>query len=136
VHGGSEGEDEAISLNRRMRFPFYYPTLGTGEYTAPVRLYQVNRQQAYRMVVPLNTLKGEYYGIQGMTWRDPPILDGSDEVRTVNGRRLQLYHDGDRLRLVAWKTRRAVYWVSNTLSQSLSKNQMLAIAGSLRRLPQ
>ena len=44
--------------------------------------------------------------------------------------------DGRRLRLVAWKTRRAVYWVSNTLSQSLNQRQMLAIAESLTRLKQ
>ena len=42
-----------------------------------------------------------------------------------------MYYDGRRLRLVAWKTRKAVYWVSNTLSQSLNTRQMLAIAGSL-----
>ena len=26
-----------------------------------------------------------------------------------------MYYDGDRLRLVAWRTPRGVYWVSNTL---------------------
>ena len=66
-----------------------------------------------------------------MTWKAPPILDKPDEVRTVDGRKLRIYYDGRRLRLVAWKTRKAVYWVSNTLSQSLNTRQMLAIAGSL-----
>ena len=73
-------------------------------------------------------LAGEYYGIQGMTWKDPPILDNPDEIARVRRAPLQLYYDGRRLRLVAWKTRRAVYWVSNTLSQSLNNRQMLAIA--------
>ena len=66
----------------------------------------------------------------------PPILDNPDEVRTIAGRRLRLYYDGRRLRLVAWRTRKAVYWVSNTLSQSLSTRQMLAIASTLTRLKQ
>ena len=79
---------------------------------------------------------GEYYGIQGMNWRDPPILDDPSETRTVNGRKLELHYDGKRLRLVAWRTNRAVYWVSNTLTQSLGKDQMLGIAASLRRLGQ
>ena len=48
---------------------------------------------------------GEYYGIQGMTWREPPILDDPHEIRTVNGRKLELYYDGSRLRLVAWRTK-------------------------------
>ena len=37
---------------------------------------------------------GQYHGIQGTTWSDPPILDDPDEPRTVVGRRrLQLYRD-------------------------------------------
>jgi hypothetical protein len=42
--------------------------------------------------------------------------------------------DGDRVRLVAWKTNDAVYWVSNTLLQTLSKSQMLTIARTARPL--
>jgi hypothetical protein len=38
------------------------------------------------------------------------------------------------VRLVAWHTRAAVYWVSNTLTRSLSAEEMLGIAASLRRL--
>ena len=57
-------------------------------------------------------------------------------MRKVNGRKLELHYDGRRLRLVAWRTRRAVYWVSNTLTQSVSTRHMIAIAGSLRRLGQ
>ena len=79
---------------------------------------------------------GEYYGIQGTTWREPPILDDPSEIRRVNGRRLELHYDGKRLRIVAWRTKHAVYWVSNTLTQSLGKDQMLGIAASLRRLGQ
>jgi hypothetical protein len=77
---------------------------------------------------------GEYYGIQGTTWRDPPILDNPSETITRKGRRLQLYYDGRRLRLVAWRTRRGAYWVSNTLTQALNERQMIAIAASLRRM--
>ena len=71
-----------------------------------------------------------------MPWKDRPIHDNPDEIRDPKGRRYQLYYDGRRLRLVAWKTRRAVYWISNTLSQSLNNRQMLAIADSLTRLKQ
>ena len=44
-----------------------------------------------------------------------------------------LYHDGTQMRMVAWRTPRGVYWVSNTLTQSLTSRQMIAIAGSLTR---
>ena len=35
----------------------------------------------------LQGLVGEYYGVQGMTWKDPPILDGPDEI--AHGQRAQ-----------------------------------------------
>ena len=71
-----------------------------------------------------------------MTWTAPPILDDPDETRIVAGRRLQLYRDGGRIRLIAFRTRRAVYGVSNTISASLNNRQMLATAQSLTRLKQ
>jgi polyisoprenyl-teichoic acid--peptidoglycan teichoic acid transferase len=138
-----EGEDQAIVGERRARFPFYFPTLryhgsryaGTEPRVYTIRDERGKRHRAYRLVVSKGVI-GEYYGIQGTSWRAPPILDDPSETRKVNGRRLELHYDGRRLRLVAWRTRRAVYWVSNTLTQSLSTRQMIAIASSLRRLGQ
>ena len=43
-----------------------------------------------------------------------------------------LFYDGDRLRLVGWKTPKGAYWVNNTLLQSLDEGQMLSIATSMR----
>jgi hypothetical protein len=37
-------------------------------------------------------------------------------------------------RTVAWKTKRAVYWVQNTLSGELTENQMVTIARTARSL--
>ena len=139
----AQGVDQAVLADPKLKFPFYFPGLrttpGAYEGTEP-RIYTIRDEQgkkheAYRLVVS-KLLAGEYYGIQGTTWKDPPILDDPDETRVSGGRKLQLYYDGRRLRLVAWKTRRAVYWVSNTLSQSLNQRQMLAIADSLTRLKQ
>ena len=45
-----------------------------------------------------------------------------------------LYYDGSHLRLVAWRTRKAVYWVTNTLGMSIANSRLTAIAGSLQRL--
>jgi LCP family protein required for cell wall assembly len=138
-----EGEDQAIVGARRARFPFYFPTLryhGSRYAGTEPRIYGIRDERghlhrAYRLVVSKGVI-GEYYGIQGTTWRFPPILDDPSETRKVNGRKLELHYDGRRLRIVSWRTRRAVYWVSNTLTQSLSTPQMLAIAASLRRLGQ
>jgi LCP family protein required for cell wall assembly len=136
----TEGENQAILAANRLGFPFYFPTrkvrASTYQSNEP-RIYTIKdekgkKHRAYRLVVKKPGI-GEYYGVQGMTWKDPPMLDSPSETRTVNGRKLQLYYDRRRLRLVAWKTPRAVYWISNTLTESLSSRQMLAIASSLSR---
>ena len=69
-----------------------------------------------------------------MTWRDPPILDDPHATRTVNKRKLLIYRDGNNVRLVAWRTPRGVYWVSNTLTRRSTSARCSAIAASLRRL--
>ena len=59
-----------------------------------------------------------------------------DEIRgeLACGRKVQVYYDGPRVRLVAWKAGGAVYWVSNTLLQRLSLAEMLAVVRSARPL--
>jgi polyisoprenyl-teichoic acid--peptidoglycan teichoic acid transferase len=139
-----EGEDLAVIADPKLRFPFYFPTLRLkgSSYSGPEqpRIYNLKdetrkKRQAYRLVLRAPGV-GAYYGIQGMTWKAPPILDNPDRTITHDGRKLRLYYDGRKLRLVAYKTRRGVYWVTNTLTQSLSTPQMLDIAASLRRLKQ
>jgi hypothetical protein len=79
-------------------------------------------------------LIGEYYGIQGTMWKDPPALRDASETREVGGREYELHFDGDRLRMVAWRTDHGVYWLQNTLLQTLTERQMMAIATSTRTL--
>jgi len=66
-----------------------------------------------------------------MTWKSPPILREPSEYRQVGRRKLELHYDGHKLRLVAWRTRRAVYWISNSLNLVLTNKQMIGIAASL-----
>ncbi len=139
------GEDQAVIAAPRTPFPVYYPRLmkarsrywdGFGEdapRTYTLRDEDKKKHRAYRMVVEAPGL-GEYYGIQGIDWKDAPILQNPSEERTVQGRKLLLFRDGSRLRMVAWKTDKAAYWVSNTLLRSLNNQQMLAIARSLTRI--
>jgi polyisoprenyl-teichoic acid--peptidoglycan teichoic acid transferase len=138
----AQGEDYAVIADPKLSFPFYFPALrlaGSSYSTVGPRLYHLRdelgrKHAAYRLVLYHGF--GEYYGVQGTTWRTPPILDAPDETRKVGHRRLQLFYDGKRVRIVAWRTRRAVYWVSNTLTQTLTKGEMIGIAASLRRLKQ
>ena len=45
-----------------------------------------------------------------------------------------IFTDGSRIRLIAWQTATGTYWISNTLSETLSKSQMLGIARSAKPL--
>ena len=64
----------------------------------------------------------------------PPLLAHPTSTTNVHGRRLLLFKAGSRLRYVAWKRKKAVYWVSNSLTLSLSNAQMIGIAASLTHL--
>jgi polyisoprenyl-teichoic acid--peptidoglycan teichoic acid transferase len=126
---------------RLSRLPVYYPGLMStgGRYRSDhARAYDVadrsgRRHRAYRIVAFQGSI-GQYYGIQGTTWKSPPILDDPSERRREGGRTYELFYDGGRLRIVAWRTERAVYWVSNTRLRTLTNRQMLAIARSARRV--
>jgi LCP family protein required for cell wall assembly len=123
-------------------FPIYYPTRATSaarpsNVDSP-RLYTIRDRadkahRAYRLVFIQNEIEGQYYGIEGTSWRTPPLLSHPTGHRTVNGRRLMLFREGERLRTVAWRTSRAVYWVSNTLGNSLTNDQMIGIAATATR---
>ena len=93
------------------------------------------RHRAYRLVVAEDETEGQYYGIEGTSWRNPPILSGKHQTVRMAGRSYRVYYDGARIRRVAWQTPRGAYWVSNTLSRDLSNRQMLGIARSLTRIP-
>jgi LCP family protein required for cell wall assembly len=136
------GEDMAVLASPKLKkLPFYFPeyrVTGSRYANDAPRVYSLRDetgelQRAYRIVISTGA-PGEYYGVQGMTWKTPPLLDSPDRVRVINGRRLLLYYDGSKLRQIAWRTPRAVYWVTNTLDRKISNTRLLAIASSLRRL--
>ncbi len=151
----TDGHAQAAQLTK-LRMPVYFPSLiktgsnyclgitgncpegeGAGANFYP-REYQIRDQHgtphpAYRMTLALNPVLGEYYGVQGTTWKNPPLLASPSGIRFVNGKRLLLYANGGRLTTVAWQTPRAVYWISNTLTSTIPNPQLVAIAASFTR---
>ena len=135
-----EGEDEVVEASQKLDFPVYYPQAkhALGRYT-DVRTYDIydrakRKHRAYRMVANLTNDIGQNYGVQGMSWTNPPILDSPDETKRVNGREYLYFRDGSRYRMIAWRTKNGAYWVSNTLARRLTNAQMEAIARSLSRI--
>lgn len=138
---GTGAEDEAVELAAKLPFAVYYPKAALGGaslLTDHSRAYDIydrggHKYRAYRMVIKTDDL-GQYYGVTGMNWPGPPILDDPSERRKMGSRTYELFYDGSRLRLVSWRSGKAVYWISNTLSRSLSNQQMLALARSVGKI--
>lgn len=146
IEAKGEGESQAIAAAAKTPMPVYFAAarLASGGYSSgepdvpATRAYKLKDRAktsyaAYRMVLTTGEA-GQYYGVQGTTWSAPPILDSPSEITEMGGRKFELFYDGTRLRLVALRTPKGVYWVANTLSLKLTNRQMLAIARSLTRL--
>jgi polyisoprenyl-teichoic acid--peptidoglycan teichoic acid transferase len=146
VDSSATGKQMALQLvsggSRGLRL--YYPkALPPGaQFVSPPRAYTIKstghrKFQAYRMVISIGAATGqlgEFVGMQGTGWRNPPILRSPTATKKIDGRVFLLYRDGARTRLVAWRSDNAAYWVSNSLSESLSERQLLAIAHAARPL--
>jgi polyisoprenyl-teichoic acid--peptidoglycan teichoic acid transferase len=128
-------------------FPVFYPTrLPEGAYYQETNPYEkvVNpwvyhlkdkekvRHAAYRMIgIYQPEYEDTYFGVQGIRgWEDPPILDSPTETVTKNGREYSIYTDSGKIKLVAWHRGENTYWISNSLQQSLTNEQMMGIAES------
>jgi polyisoprenyl-teichoic acid--peptidoglycan teichoic acid transferase len=154
----TDGQTQAAAL-KRVPFPVYYPKLiqaGSSYCSALTgncddgqepaveyahsypRSYTIHGRDgkpyaAYYMTLVVNPLFGQYYGVQGTTWLNPPLLANPSATKVVGGRKLELFAAGGKLMTVAWKTPNAVYWIENTLDGIIPNSQMVAIAASLTR---
>jgi polyisoprenyl-teichoic acid--peptidoglycan teichoic acid transferase len=131
---------------RKQKAPIYYPTIleDGSDYAQKPRVYKINgkgdespppaERAAYKWVFSLPGL-GDYYGFEGTRWKDPPILSDPTDEKTIGDRDYKLFYDGDRLRMVAWQTDDGSFWVSNSLIETISNEDMLKIAEGFRQLP-
>ena len=144
VDASQGGLDVAIGLDKEIKrkdFAVYYPKVlppGTiyaeGSRTYHLRDPDKNAHGAYRMVMALQADDGlHYFGVQGIYgWEDPPILDAPYDEVTKGDRTFRVYPEGDRIGLVSWTEDGNLYWVSNSLLQTLTNDQMLGIAESTK----
>jgi len=151
VPASDAGELEAKAVARKVNsgFPVFYPTRlpsgaayvesSTYYHVQDPRVYHLkdtdeNRHGAYRMVVTLSLPDGVHYlGMQGIQgWSGPPILANPSLTKTINGREYDIYVDGDRVKMIAWHRGDNIYWVSNSLLQVLTNDQMVGIARSAK----
>ena len=135
----SSGQSELVKAAVEVPFPVLYPSLQTGPAEQQqTRAYivkdpQNHRHHAYVVVWRQNGLGG-YYDLEGTDWRHPPIIDHPDETRTIGGRPYMIFEDGEHIHTIAWREGQVLYWLTNTLLEDLTNEQMLAIARSAQPL--
>ena len=130
--------------SRRLPFPIWVPTevVPGSEYSEDSRQYDIKdeddkKQPAYKLVIEYTAPDRlpEYYGVQGTTWTDPPILRDSHDTQEIGGKDFDIYYDGDRIRMIAWHDDDGnSYWISNTLVQTIDNSDMLAMAASMKEI--
>jgi LCP family protein required for cell wall assembly len=134
------GKKQSFLASIGISLPVFYPTAivnGASYQDESTRGYRMTkpdgkRVSAYRIVAKINSASGEYYGVQGVNWDEPPILENPSESRKIGGRVYDLYYEGNKLALVAFHRDGASYWVANTLLRKLNEKQMLTLAQCLR----
>jgi LCP family protein required for cell wall assembly len=141
----TSGANASIDLLRaakdKVPFPVMVPTViersSWIDREMPIRTYFMDKDAKEHKGLRLTYKFGgtnEYYGIQMSDWDDAPALRGRNVVRTIKGRRYELYYNGPKLHMVVLRTPKASYWVVNSLLDRLSNETMLAIAKGLKPL--
>jgi polyisoprenyl-teichoic acid--peptidoglycan teichoic acid transferase len=116
-------------------FPLEYPRVRDSFASAEpdeLRLYQIHDLHGhvhtiYCIVISRGEL-GQYYDVQGTTWTDPPVLSHVEQTVHLGSRTYELSYVGEQVKTIAWREDGAVYWIENTLANSVSPHVMLDMA--------
>jgi LCP family protein required for cell wall assembly len=133
------GNDELAKATVSMPLQVLYPSLQTAAgVEQPARAYDLRDQlgrlrHAYVAVWQQDTLGG-YYDFEGTDWPNPPLIAHPNQQRKIDHVTYMIFTDGSHIHVVAWREGNMLYWVTNTLLEDLSNEQMLAIARSARPL--
>jgi polyisoprenyl-teichoic acid--peptidoglycan teichoic acid transferase len=135
----STGEDELVQAAPEIPFAVLYPRLQTGNSEQQeVRAYPLRNQQnvkhhAYVVVFKQNEVDDGYYDFEGTDWLNPPLFAHA-RTQVIDGVEYRFVDDGSHIHVIGWRAGGGLYWVTNTLLEELSNQQMLQIAKSARAL--
>lgn len=134
----ASGDSEAVKAAVEVPFQVLYPRVQTGpSEQQQVRAYSLNDQQghphhAYVIVWRQNAIGG-YYDFEGSDWLNPPLFAHA-HVQTIDGRQYRMVDDGSHIHVIGWRQGNVLYWLTNTLLEELSNQQMVQLAKSAQPL--
>ncbi len=107
--------------------PFYvYSEEGKRAVHVSYRLERVGRERGS---------EGQF-GVQAIRWSKAPILDSPSALRTIAGREYRIFLNGSKIHRIAWRIKDGVWmWVSNTLTDQLTNDEMVAVAKGFKAIP-
>jgi polyisoprenyl-teichoic acid--peptidoglycan teichoic acid transferase len=127
---------DAQTAASKLAFPLELPRVqaagGIGQSGFDVRDYLIHGPggdpyEIYAAVFPTGQL-GQYYDVQGTTWKAAPLFAGAGQIVDAGGRNYHLYYTGSHLQVIAWYEHGAVYWIRNTLTDGLQNRDLLVLA--------
>jgi LCP family protein required for cell wall assembly len=135
----SSGEGELVKAAPEIPFPVLYPRAQTdAAEQVQVRAYPLRNQQnikhhAYVIVFQENRVQDGYYDFEGTDWLNPPLFAHA-RTQVIDGVEYRFVDDGSHIHVIGWRSGNVLYWVTNTLLEELSNQQMLQIAKSAKSL--
>jgi LCP family protein required for cell wall assembly len=120
----------------------HFPVLAPGRVAQYAQLSQLEPRRIFKPLhskheVVLTFVQPDgiqHWQIEETDWTSAPILANPTGKLVHHGRTYYLYSTGGAIQMVALRTPKAVYWVSNTILNQLSNSTMIAIAESLQPL--
>ncbi len=132
------GRAQALTTAPNLPFPLEYPTVQTGP-AMPQEVHSYTLEDEHKhlhhayVAVWQQTGLGGYYDVEGMDWVNIPLFAHA-RAQQIGGRSYLLVDDGSHIHDIGWRVGRVVYFVSNTLLEDLSNQQMIAIAQATQPL--
>ncbi len=77
---------------------------------------------------------GDSWGIMETTFTNAPLLEKPTLEREISGKNYKFFYASDKLRYLAWQDGDVVYWISNSLRNSLSEDTMVQLAVSFKTI--
>lgn len=119
----------------KVPFPLQKPSSFPTEFDyVDFHTYEIGTDDGPRPAVKIvcENEAGNSWGIMETTFTTAPLLEKPMLEKEINGKNYRFFYAGENLRYLAWQDGEAVYWITNTLQNSLTEDVMVKLALSFR----
>ena len=130
-----EGRMRWQAAKLQLPFPVQKPMSFPAEFTyQDFHVYEIDTEEgakpALKVVGASET--GQAWGIMETTYTDAPLLQQPSTERDINGKTYRFFYVDDKLRYLAWQDGDVVFWITNSLQNTLTEETMVQLAVSFK----